>query len=262
MSESYTFMRAVPAGPIEQKPLSDGRRMLTGRLVPYDVIADVADPKPSGGFDIYQEGFHRGAFDGQVINGANNKGVLSRIGLIHRHEGGLGYLGPFVGLREADDGLYGDIMVLPTKANDVAALLEAGVNELSIEFRLRHGDNTFIDAHGVRWRTKAHLDQVALEPKGAYSGAQVLALRAEQDELEKQKREAEAAEVEKDQEREAAEAAAAEVRENAEKEAAAALERRRAFQEMADKLEAARDKQKQYEKDYYGYAKPRSFDGR
>ena len=53
--------------------------------------------------------------------------------------------------------------------------------------------HTELDAAGVRWRTRAHLDQVALEPKGAYATAQVMAFRAEADAMAQEAAEAAAA---------------------------------------------------------------------
>lgn len=190
MTERLTFLRAFPSQ-FERS----GPRQLTGRLVPYGLIADVADPLPNGELDVYQEGFRPGAFTAQ--SNSRERGVISKIGLVHRHEGGLGFLGPFVALREQEDGLYGDVAVLRSKQDDVEDLLSAGVDELSVEFRLHRSNHTEVDSAGVRWRTRAHLDQVALEPKGAYSSARVLAYRAELDEVaaaeaaDRQKREAE-----------------------------------------------------------------------
>ena len=79
------------------------------------------------------------------------------------------------------NGLWGDAKVLRSRAGNVEDLLAAGVSKLSVEFRLVGKEHTTTDG-GVRWRTHAHLDAVALEPKGAYSGAQVMAFRAEADE--------------------------------------------------------------------------------
>jgi hypothetical protein len=42
---------------------------------------------------------------------------------------------------------------------------------------------TEIDGDGVRWRTKALLRHVSLEPVGSYSGAQVLAYRGDPDDM-------------------------------------------------------------------------------
>ena len=237
MSEQPTFFRAFPAS-IEQT----GPRQLTGRLVPYDRPTDVLDVLPTGKYDIYREGFRPGAFAAQANN--PERGVLSKIGLIHSHEGGLGYLGPFVGLREEDDGLYGEVNILRSRANDVEDLLAGGIQELSVEFRLPRTNHTAVDDDGVRWRTRAHLDQVALEPKGAYSTARVLAYRKEVDE-----------QLATDAEEETLRAAlAAEAAQNEER-AAAAIERKRKFDELVARYEPARQRQGELV-DRYGFAIP------
>jgi len=176
MTGLTVFRRAFPVT-LEQT----GPRELAGRCVPFGVVADVVDELPDGTLDIYQEGFRPGAFMPQATT--PERGVLQRIGVVHSHDGGLGYLGPCVALREEADGLWFGAAVLRSKASDVEDLLAAGVNEISIEFRQPRHNSTEIDADGVRWRTKAHLDQIALEPRGAYTGARVAAFRAELDEL-------------------------------------------------------------------------------
>jgi HK97 family phage prohead protease len=241
MTDQVTFLRAFPSH-IEQS----GPRQLTGRLVPYDMITDVLDQLPNGEMDIYREGFRPGAFGPQAK--VREKGAISKIGLVHRHEGGLGYLGPFTALREAPDGLYGDVAVLRSKAGDVEDLLAAGVEELSVEFRLPRTNHTTVDGAGVRWRTRAHLDQVALEPKGAYRTAQVLAYRAEIDEAL-----AEKAEQAKLAEAEAL--LAAEKARQAEAEAEAALERRRRWNELTGRLSDEEERQRQLVRDY-GLTRP------
>lgn len=187
MSESeIRHLRAYPTS-IQATGDDNGGRVLTGKLVPYDTASMVLDWLPDGKPDIYHEGFRRGAFGPQVDS--NNKGVWHKISLIHKHEGGLGFLGSFIALREEVDGLYGDAKIVRTKTTDVEDLLDMGVNELSVEFRLPTIDSTQVDGNGVRWRVRAHLDQVALEPKGAYSSAQVLQFRAELDQLAKEEQE-------------------------------------------------------------------------
>lgn len=225
---SDRFFRAFPTVLKQSSP-----RHLTGRLVPYNVPTRVLDELPDGELDIYQEGFRPGAFEPQV--NARERGVLNKIGLIHRHEGGLGYLGPFVALREEADGLWGDVTILPTRADDVATLLEAGVNELSIEFRLPRPPNT-VEESGVRWRTRAHLDQVALEPRGAYRQAQVLAFREELDELEAEKA--------------AEKARLAEEAAKVEREATEALMRRQRWDELVGRIDTEKDKQAELVRNY------------
>ena len=232
-----------------------GKRTLSGRLVPYNEPADVVDQMPDGELEVYREGFRPGAFTPQMTD----QGSVQKIGLIHRHEGGLGYLGPFIGLRDAPDGLYGDVRVLPSKASDVEALLDSGVRELSVEFRLPRTGHTTVDADGVRWRTRAHLDQVALEPRGAYSRAEVLAYRHEVDEAQREQSEAEqAAEAEAQAQAEAQaaqDAADAEARQRVEDAATALAERKRLWDEMTARTPAAVEKQQEYVRDF-GLTKP------
>lgn len=235
----FVHVRAVPTMISQLGPrLSNGARQLTGRLVPYNEAADVLDILEGDDMDLYREGFRPGAFSLQV--NAEAKNTRTRIGLIHRHDGGLGYLGPFIALREAPDGLYGDVRILPTKGDDVAALLEDGVDELSIEFRLpRSGDHTVVDNEGVRWRTRAHLDAVALEPKGAYRSAQVMAYRAEVDELE-----AEAAKLAAEAGQKTSE------EEKLEAEAAEALKVRERWDAMTARLDVELERQRHLLHDY------------
>jgi HK97 family phage prohead protease len=226
------FVRAFPTV-LEQKSPHE----LLGRFVPFDVPTKVADPLPSGRWDIYVEGFKRGAFAPQADS--REPGVLRRIGLVHTHEGGLGYLGPVVSLREEDDGLWGDVAVLRSKASDVEDLIAAGVDQLSVEFRLPSMAANTVVVDGVRWRTRAHLDQVALEPKGSYPGARVAAFRADIDELAREQAEAEAAE-----EAAAKEAADAAAKAKADEEAAA--ERRRRWDELCARTEAEEARSAEY----------------
>lgn len=182
--------------------LAEGR--LFGRLMPYGVSAPVVDELPNGGIDAYIEGFRRGAVARQAA--AQEPGVLRRIMLKHEHADGLGYLGPLVSLEERDDAAYGGFMVLPSHRENVAALHELGIREISIEFATRKGGTVVED--GVRWRTDIHLIGAALTAKGAYGslGAEVLAMRdlndlvaeqAEAEEAERQRAEAEAADTER-----------------------------------------------------------------
>jgi uncharacterized membrane protein YqiK len=146
-------------------------------------------------------------------------------------------------------------MIVRSKADDVEDLIQAGVDELSIEFRLPvKGINTEIDNDGVRWRTRAHLDGVALEPKGAYSTARVLQYRADKDaeaaaqaEEERIKAEEQAA-IEKAEADKAA--ALKETEERAEAEVAALLTRREKFAEFNKRLERDQLKQKELVREY------------
>lgn len=182
--------------------MHDGR--LTGRLVPYDKPTLVLDMLPNGRADIYDEGFRKGAFDRLLVDARGNAG---RIEFKHRHEGGLGYLGPGVDLEQSDDGMYGTFQIVRTRRDDVADLLAAGHRGLSIEFR--EMPNGTVEEDGVRWRTDVRLTGVALEWRGAYSEAEVVAVRSE---------------IESEQTEKAAEQAAERERAEAEAQAAAEVE--------------------------------------
>lgn len=223
-----------------------GPRTLSGRLVPYDVVADVADELADGKIDVYREGFRPGAFAPQ----ANAKGpaMAARIGLVHRHDGGLGFLGPFQSLNEKSDGLYGEATILRSRADDVEDLLDNGTRELSVEFRVPRAGGTEVDDDGVRWRTRAHLDQVALEPRGAYRQAEVLNFRAE---VEERQREQTAV----DEEEAALRAALAEEAAAIEREAEAALARRARFEELAGRYDDVARRQQDLVAQY-GFAAP------
>jgi HK97 family phage prohead protease len=225
MPEDLKHIRAYPTELTQTG--EPGARILTGRLVPYNEPASVLDWMPDGKPDIYQEGFRAGAFAPQVDS--KNKGVYHKISLIHRHEGGLGFLGPFIALREEPDGLYGDVKIMRTRASDVEDLLAVGVNELSIEFRLPQTlDHTQVDDRGVRWRVRAHLDQVALEPKGAYTSAQVIQFRSELEEHDRQEQE------------------------RIETNAIARMERQRRFEALTGRLDGELEKQETYLSTYMG----------
>jgi HK97 family phage prohead protease len=246
MTKHLTFLRAYPTT-IERT----GQRQLTGRLVPYGVVTDVGDELPDGRVDIYREGFRAGAFSPQADAGKQR--FVAKIGLVHSHDGGLGYLGPFTALREEADGLYGDVAILRSRADDVEDLLASGISELSVEFRVPKANATETAADGVRWRTRAHLDQVALEAKGAYGSARVLAYRAEVDEAQRQDAE-EAAEEQRRTDKANAEA---QLEEKAKRAAEAAAERRRRFTELAARLEPEQERQRQLVHDY-GLTQPGS----
>lgn len=187
---------------------------LFGRLVPYGVPARVVDVMGDGRLDVYQEGFRSGAFATQTKS--TEPGVIKRVAFWHTHDhnDGAGYFGPARSLEERDDGLYGEFRVLTSKRADLADLMTEGINQLSIEFREMRGGTAEED--GVRWRTDARIFGVALDPKGAYPGAEVLSYRSI-DEL------VELAEAERDEERRRVEAEAETTAKLAAEEAAASV---------------------------------------
>jgi HK97 family phage prohead protease len=187
-------MSATPAPILVRAFTTDlqmtGPRTLTAQFVPWNLPTEVADRSETGKLDIYVEGFRRGAFDGQATS--SEPAVLRRVGFKHAHVGGLGFLGHLTALRNTDDGLEGDVSILRSKADDVADLLDSGIDGVSMEFQVLRGGEQRED--GVRWRTRAHLHAVALEAQQAYAGARVLAFREEIDEQLATEAEAQAAE--------------------------------------------------------------------
>jgi len=150
------------------------RRTLEGLFMPWDVAAAVVDQDPTTGALLrYREGFRSGAFDRQA-NSAE-PGVVRRIVLRDQHHDGIGKLGHVVALRNETAGLHGVVSVLPSRVEDVEAILEDGVTGLSCEF---HPLGRPAVEDGVVWRTKAYLVAVALEAQPAYADARVLAMRA------------------------------------------------------------------------------------
>lgn len=154
------------------------RSTLEGLFVPFGVTANVEDPLPDGTVDRYKEAFAPTALDRQLKAAEKQVGVFQRITAIDEHGGSK--LGVTTTLRRESDGVYGSVRLLPSRVDDVDALLEEGVKNLSIEFiPLRGGTKQLED--GTRLRTDVHLIRVALVAQGAYEGAEVLSVRDAED---------------------------------------------------------------------------------
>lgn len=157
------------------------RRTLSCRYVPWGIKAVAIDPTPDGGLERYIEEFSPSAFDRQLAAAEKAGGVLQRITLVDEHTSDLGAkVGYTVALRRESDGLYAETRLLPSKIDDVDALLEDGVDKLSVEF-LPHRGGTKLLPDGTKLRVDAHLLKVALVAQGAYEGSQVLAMREAED---------------------------------------------------------------------------------
>lgn len=170
-----TFERITP---LELADQGDGRTLI-GRVVPYGVVADVADPP---NFTPYKESFAPGAFRAQ-LSAANRIDVL----LNYEHRQGISdIVGRGVSLEDKPDGLYGTFRMLTHADGDKALeLYHAGVlRGMSTEFSARKSRTV----DGVVERVDARIGNVALcrefgsgyaGPKAAYQGAEVLAVRTE-----------------------------------------------------------------------------------
>ena len=164
MSEEQrqTFQREV-----EVQIDKEGRTLIS-RLVPYNEVATVND-----GMGPYQERFVPGAFDSQMRAAHRIKALLN-----FRHRQSLSdVIGHATRIEDRDDGLHGELAVLECPDGDKALqLYDAGVlTKLSVEFQPVR--DKVVD--GITQRIKARLLGVALVPEGAYSSAEVLAVREE-----------------------------------------------------------------------------------
>lgn len=178
IASTPTLYRSMPVADID---LAGDGRTLEVLMVPWDTpahILEIVDGEPLD----YHEGFRRGAFDRQILAGSDEPGHFGRITFKDEHEGGYGKLGRVRHMENVNAGLYGRIRVDTDNVQKVRDAKDDGITDLSIEFhpivRARP------DADGVVWRTDAWLTAVALEPMGAYEGAEVLAMRAQSAETE------------------------------------------------------------------------------
>lgn len=145
---------------------------LAGQFVPYGTAAMVTDITPVG-VERYREGFDHGAFTHQA-----QSALVTAISFRDQHEGGWGKMGYVTQLREESSALIGEVKIAKDWRETVAMMLEDGINGLSVGFR---AFKTRTSPEGIRWRTRAHLDHVALVTRGAYADAQVTGLRSAED---------------------------------------------------------------------------------
>ncbi|MGN6760264.1 MAG: HK97 family phage prohead protease [Leifsonia sp.] len=163
---------------LQAQAAGDGRT-INVRVVPFDEIADVADPPD---FKPYREQFMPGVF-------SRNEPHAHRIRLRSDHDaldengarksGTAGIVGNGVSLTSTQGGYEGEFRFLDTPEAMTARelVLNGGYDGVSAEFKpirsVRTGD-------GIVQRQVAHLDSVALATGPAYSKAEILALREEQ----------------------------------------------------------------------------------
>jgi len=176
MTAEPILVRGYTATNVRLAADDHGARTVSGRLVPYGEVADVSD-MTADGFERYREAFAPGTFARQIdVEGTRSR--AQRVAFVDQHSGGLGKVGYALSLREAADGLYGELRVLPAYVADVETMLSDGVDGLSVGF-VPHRSQRQPD--GVILRTRATLIHVALEAAGAYESAKVLAMRAAAD---------------------------------------------------------------------------------
>lgn len=137
-------------------------------FVPWDTPTRVYDD-PAGPYD---EGFVRGAFDLQIKRPQFSPATIP---LLPRH-GSSETFGHARKLDDTDRGLHGVVSIRPSLRDDVAQMVDDGIDSVSIEFHpLQRAPRT---RSGVRWRDAAVLLAVAMTSAPAYLDSKVLALRA------------------------------------------------------------------------------------
>ena len=146
-------------------------RTVDVRIVPFGEVARVADPPD---FEPYDEEFVAGCFDHQ-LNAAN------RVHANYEHGKGISdVVGHGVSLRQESDGYHLTSTIHRTNNGDTALeLINAGaLPGVSVEFHpVRNVKNG-----SLVQRVKANLRGFAFCRQGAYPSAQVLAVRAEDEE--------------------------------------------------------------------------------
>lgn len=148
-------------------------RTVDVRVVPFGEVARVADPPD---FVAYEEEFVAGCFDHQ-LNAAN------RVHANYEHGKGISdVVGHGVSLRQESDGYHLTSTIHRTNNGDTALeLINAGaLPGVSVEF---HPVKNVRNGNLVQ-RVRANLRGFAFCRQGAYTGAQVLAVRADDEEPE------------------------------------------------------------------------------
>ncbi len=148
-------------------------RTIDVRIVPHGVPAEVSDGGP-----LYREVWMPGAFADQV-RGAQ-AGRAREVYVNFEHGSGIsGIVGHGLTLREADDGFYGSFELHETTDGEKARyMIERDVlGGVSLEAFPKVNRRS---KDGMMQRVKAHLVNIALCRRPAYSGAGVLALREQE----------------------------------------------------------------------------------
>jgi HK97 family phage prohead protease len=161
-----------------QAQAGDGRT-INVRVVPFDEVADVADPPD---FKPYKEQFMPGAFARNVphahrIRLRSDHNALDENG--GRKSGTSGIVGTGKALTETAGGYEGEFQFLDTPDAMTARelVLNGGYDGVSAEFLPIRSVRT---NDGIVQRQVAHLDSVALATGPAYTNASILSLREEQ----------------------------------------------------------------------------------
>jgi len=174
-----TEIRRDWAGKVLLRAAGDpDERILEGIVVPYDQVATVRD-SPQG--RPYRETIARGAMDGLDWSSVLLEYIPDSGSKDHNTHAGARLIGRGIGgdVNRAD-GAFGQFRVSRTPLGDEAyelardgILTDLSINATPVAERRRSG--------GVVERTKIDVRRVAVVAQGAYSGAQITAVRAAQE---------------------------------------------------------------------------------
>lgn len=174
MPPSQELHRAFSVPDVEVSKRSDGKRVVTGLIAPYNTPADIMEVR-SGRVISYQEQFAPGAFHRAAA-------APYRVQLQLEHDDRLERLvGYGLSFKDSDEGCVGEFALYPTTAERAVELMDSSHRGLSVTFMtLRPSYGSERDGELVT-REQVHLRAVAAVSDPAYADAGVLALRAQAD---------------------------------------------------------------------------------
>jgi HK97 family phage prohead protease len=184
LPQTAELHRSFAVPDVEVSKRSDGKRVVTGLIAPYNTPADIMEVR-SGRVVSYSEQFAPGAFHRAAA-------APYRVQLQLEHDDRLERLvGYGLEFRDSEAGCVGEFALYPTTADRAVELMDSSHRGLSVTFMtLRPSYGSERDGELVT-REQVHLRAVAAVSDPAYADAGVLALRAQADAAIAAQREAE-----------------------------------------------------------------------
>jgi len=167
--------RAFTVPDVELHQRSDGKRTVTGLVVPYNVPADITEVR-KGQVISYTEQFAPGSMDRAAA-------APNRVMLQIEHDDRLERLAGYgLSFRDSDAGCVGEFVLHPSMADRSVELLESSHRGFSVTFQTINPLWGTERPGELVTRRVVHTRAVAAVPDPAYADAGVLALRAAADE--------------------------------------------------------------------------------
>jgi HK97 family phage prohead protease len=163
-----TFIRSA------EFELRDDGRTLTGRIVPYEEVADIAELDESGELVRYQEQFLKHSLLG-MAQGFQARGGRFVPLLIDHNDAFDNMIGHAVEIRSEDDGAYAAFRLYDDeRITKIRSVLKESHSGLSISFRDTRQPK-LVD--GIISRVQVHVNHVAATPMPAYANATIENIR-------------------------------------------------------------------------------------